>query len=261
MSDMSKGSGARKGARRQNRSSAGNGKSPGAENAAPRRDILASEVLDKAAALFSERGFAATNLQDIAERVGLSRTSIYHYFESKDVLLHELVRGVTKQATQIFDHLDDQADMAPPAKVHEAALRLVHWVADPKTHFKLVDRCEHELPAAIATVHRQAKRRVLYGMKDLIDAGVLAGEFRAVDSRVAAFAIIGMCNWTAWWFVSGGERSIDEVARGIADQAVASLRRAASTRRPTDLTTLTNAIRSELDLIDRVHGGTKSRDR
>ena len=68
-----------------------------AERSGPRRDILAAEVLDKAATLFAARGFAATSLQDVAEQVGLSRTSIYHYFDSKDALLQELVRGVTSE--------------------------------------------------------------------------------------------------------------------------------------------------------------------
>ena len=46
----------------------------------------------------------------------------------------------------------------------------------------------------------------------LIDEAVAAGEARAVDSRVTAFAIIGMCNWTAWWFVPDGELTAATVA-------------------------------------------------
>ncbi len=225
-----------------------------ADRRGPRRDILASEVLDKAATLFAARGFAATSLQDVADLVGLSRTSIYHYFDSKDALLQELVRGVTKQAAQIFDDLDRETELSPSAKVREAARRLVLWVSDPHTHFKLVDRSENELPAAIATVHRQAKRRVLAGMSKLIEAGMAAGEFRAVDARIAAFTIIGMCNWTAWWFQPTGENTAKEIADAIAAQAVASLQRPSGATGATDIKALTNAIRAELDLIDSVHG-------
>lgn len=220
----------------------------------PRRDILASEVLDKAATLFAAQGFAATSLQDIADRVGLSRTAIYYYFDSKDAVLHALVRGVTKEAGRIFEEVGAASGLSPSQKVHEAARRLVLWVIDPRTHFKLVDRSEHELPAPIAAVHRQAKRRVLAGMKGLIEAGVQAGELRAVDPGVAAFAIIGMCNWSAWWFNPDGELSAGEVAQMIADMAVASLRRPHARAAGTDVRALTSAIRAELDLIDRLHG-------
>ena len=227
----------------------------------PRRDILAGEVLDKAAALFAARGFAATSLQDIADQVGLSRTAIYYYFDSKDALLHELVRGVTKQATQIFDDLDAEPDLAPAVKLHEAARRLVLWVTNPQTHLKLIDRSEHELSTSVAGVHRQAKKRVLHGMSGLIEAGISAGEFRAVDTRIAAFAIIGMCNWVAWWFRPGGEKSANEIAVSVADQAIASLRHPSLAARPTDLVSVTNAIRAELDLIDRLHASPPKRSK
>ena len=152
------------------------------------------------------------------------------------------------------DDLDRETALSPSAKVREAARRLVLWVSDPHTHFKLVDRSEHELPSAIAAVHRQAKRRVLAGMSKLIEAGMAAGEFRAVDARIAAFAIIGMCNWTAWWFRPTGEKTAKEIADAIAEQAVASLQRPSGATGATDIKSLTKAIRAELDLIDRVHG-------
>jgi AcrR family transcriptional regulator len=231
--------------------------SASSDRSGPRRDILAGEVLDKAATLFTAKGFAATSLQDVADQVGLSRTAIYYYFDSKDALLQELVRGVTKQATQIFDDLDTAAGTSPADNVREAARRLVLWVTNPQTHFKLIDRSEHELPAATAAVHRQAKRRVLHGMSALIDAGIAAGEFRAADARIAAFAVIGMCNWVAWWFRPNGERSASEIAATVADQAVASLRRPDRQAARTDLGALTQAIRAELDLIDRMHVVTK----
>src|SRR5262249_20306120 len=97
----------------------------------PRRDILAGEVLGKAGALFAAGGFAATSLQDVADKVRLSRTAIYYYFDSKDALLQELARGVTSGAMQIFDELDAEPARPPSSKVHEAARRLVLWVTDP----------------------------------------------------------------------------------------------------------------------------------
>jgi hypothetical protein len=41
---------------------------------------------------------------------------------------------------------------------------------------------------------------------------------------VAAFSILGMCNWTAWWFMPEGRLPPGEIAKSIADLAVAGLR-------------------------------------
>ncbi len=220
------------------------------ERNGPRRDVLTTEVLDKAAALFATRGFAATSLQDIANEVGLSRTSIYYYFPSKEALLDALIRGVTQRTTSIFAELDGTPDRTHTERLAEAARQLVMWVTDPQTHFKLLDRSELELPEDLAILHRDTRRRVLSRMTRMIEDGTQNGEFRPIDARVAAFAILGMCNWTAWWFSADGELDRKEVAETIAGLAVASVRRAAGTGHPEDLKALVASIRGSLELIE-----------
>src|SRR5471030_861326 len=111
-----------------------------------RRELLAAKVLDKAAALFASQGFAATSLKDVADAVGLQRSSIYYYYPSKDALLEELIQGVTVPMVRIFRDVGAQK-LSPLATLREVVRRLVLWVADPKTHFRLMDRSEAELPA------------------------------------------------------------------------------------------------------------------
>lgn len=223
-----------------------------AERNGPRRDVLMVEVLDKAAALFASRGFAATSLQDIAREIGLSRTSIYYYFASKDALLEELVRGVTQRTAEIFADLDGVAGASHSANLAEAARRLVLWVTDPHTHFKLLDRTESELPNELAAMHRDTKRRVLRNMVELIQGGITDGEFKPVNANVAAFSILGMCNWTAWWFSPSGNLDRKKVADQVAALAVAMVQstRSGAAR---DMKSLVASIRENLDLIDLIH--------
>ena len=220
------------------------------EERGPRREVLMLEVLNKAEALFSSRGFASTSLQDIATEIGLSRTSMYYYFPSKEALLGELVRGVAERTAVIFAELGRGAEMSWAARLATAAERLVLWVTDPKTLFKLLDRNEKELPAEMAAAHRDTRRRVLAGMAEIIEAGIAAGEFRAVDARVAAFAILGMCNWTAWWYSPARKPDRDSVAEQIASLAVASVRKSEPAGVGHDVKTLAAAIRENLDLIE-----------
>jgi len=217
-----------------------------------RKDVLSSEVLDRAVGLFAQRGFAGTSLKDVADAVGLSRSAIYYYFPSKDALLEELLTGVTVSAARILDNVEKRSDLTPIEKIGAAAHDLVMWVTERRLHFIAIDRSENELPAPILARHREAKRRVLGGMMRLIDDAVAGGEARAVDSRVTAFAIIGMCNWTAWWFVPDGELTAAAVADRIADLAMHSVRRARpADAASNDIRSLTAEIRDILGLIDR----------
>jgi AcrR family transcriptional regulator len=219
-----------------------------------RRDLLAVEVLDKAAALFASKGFASTSLKDVADAVGLSRSSIYYYYPNKDALLSELIQGVTLPVANIFRDVERQGS-SPLAKIREVARRLVLWVADPHTHFRLMDRSEAELPASIAKVHTDAKRRILDEMVKLIDSAVLAGEVRPVDARVSSLAIIGMAMWTAWWVRPGHGPSLDEVANTIADNAAASLQRIEPAKAGVTVADLAREIRDNLTLIEKMAVG------
>ena len=227
--------------------------SPSAERSGPRRDVLTVEVLDKAAALFARRGFAATSLQDIAKEIGLSRTSLYYYFASKEALLEELVRGVTQRTSEIFAELSATAGASHSESVAEAVRRLVLWVTDPHTHFQLLDRTESELPDELAAVHRDTKRRVLRNMVELIQNGVTDGEFKPINASLAAFAILGMCNWTAWWFSPSGNLDRKEVAAQIADFAVAMIQPPSGAGAVRDMKSLVGSIRENLRLIELMH--------
>lgn len=232
------------------------GQAPAAEpSSSARRELLAEDVLDKAAALFAARGFAATSLKDVADAVGLSRSSIYYYFPNKEALLAELIRGVTLPIANMLREVGEQG-LPPTAAIREVVRRLVLWVADPHTHFRLMDRSEAELPPAIAKVHAAAKRQILNELIALVEAAVLAGAARAVDSRVTALSIVGMAMWTAWWFQPGHGPTLDAVAEMVADNACALLHRTAPVKDGATIVSLAGEIRANLALIEAMSGDT-----
>ena len=59
----------------------------------PRKDLVLEQLLNKAAELFLQRGYANTRMQDIAESMQMSRSSLYHYFENKEEVLLALTEG------------------------------------------------------------------------------------------------------------------------------------------------------------------------
>src|SRR5580698_4564481 len=66
-----------------------------------RKDARPAEILDAALAVFAEKGFSAARMDDIAQRAGVTKGTIYLYFESKDAVFRGLVQesiGATIQA-------------------------------------------------------------------------------------------------------------------------------------------------------------------
>jgi AcrR family transcriptional regulator len=165
-----------------------------------RKQLVSNEILERAAALFAERGFAATNLQDVADALDMSRTALYHYIGGKDELLATLVHGLTDDTAESLERLAADQSLDPLTKMTKALHGMVLARANNPARIRLLLGSEGSLKEPLATEFREARRRSLDGMSRIVEEGVRAGAFRPVESHVAAFALFGMCNWVAWWY-------------------------------------------------------------
>ncbi|CAM4334658.1 TetR/AcrR family transcriptional regulator [Kerstersia similis] len=90
------------------------------------------EVLEAAAALFAERGYAATSVRDIGERVGLLGGSLYHYIKSKEALfvnIHDMALQVAEDRIKsaMADHVD------PWKRLEAACIAMLDIQLDPES--------------------------------------------------------------------------------------------------------------------------------
>jgi AcrR family transcriptional regulator len=224
-----------------------------------RKSIVAKEVLEQAAQLFARKGFANTSLQDVAEAIGLSRPALYYYYPSKNALLAAMVEDVTVAAVKMLAEIRNNVELGPEERLRRAVESLVLWSLERPTRFKVIDRAEELLPPEISATHEAAKRQVLQAMSTLISDGISAGVLRPVDARMAALAVIGMCNWTAWWWTPKSRHSKEEVATFIGEMALAALRRVGPNRPTGDrIEDAIELLRSDLAYLELVARG-KSR--
>lgn len=180
-------------------------------------------LLEHAARLFAEKGFGGTSLKDIADAMGLTRGAIYYYFPNKEALLSTLVEELTINAAKDIDAWQAKTEGTPGERLAGLVRQRVNYVLQRGFKIRLLELAEAALPADLARRSRAAKRHILDVYTTIIREGVAEGEFRPVDERIAAFGLIGMVNWTAWWFDPSRSRSADEVARELAGMAVRSL--------------------------------------
>lgn len=228
----------------------GNGRSAGKPTV--RRELIESEIFSHASRLFAERGFAGTSLQDIADAMGITRPAIYYYVKSKDDLLAKLVTEITQGAAAEIRNIaqDDERDAA--TKVRDIARLVTLRRAEQPARFLLLVRSESELPPELARANEAAKRDTLRQLTEVIEQGVLSAEFRPVNARTAALAIIGMCNWVAWWYHPTDERANSDVADQLADLAQSMvLRRDGKTPHGFSPAAALAGVRDALDTLER----------
>lgn len=215
-----------------------------------RRELIISELLDKATELFAAKGYEATSLQDIADAVGVSRPALYHYLRSKDDLLAMLVRQMSHSLAEVLAQLRGRPDLTPIEKVRHLTALLVRERATHPGQFRILDHTEMILPEPAGAEHLAAKRRIVRELITIIEEGIQASQIRPTDARTAAFSLLGMCNWTAWWIRPQDANSIESIVEtmvSFADSMLASPTSPAGGATPRDLL---SEIRDRIDRID-----------
>lgn len=218
-----------------------------------RRDLIEGEILEQAAELFARRGFTGTSLRDVAEAMGVSRSLLYYYVKNKDELLAKMVAEITETIASAVATEAARHELPASDRLKGVARALVTHVASRPLHFRVLDRSEDDLPSPLAEAQRAAKRAVLQAVETVVTAGIADGEFRPVDPHVAALGVIGLCNWTAWWFRPGPDHPVGPVADQLAEMAVSALLRHGDLRqRLGDPADTLAALREGIDHLERL---------
>lgn len=230
-------------------------KDPSREGKGPstRKQLMENEVLDHATRLFAEKGFAGTNLQDIATSMGLKRPALYYYFKSKDELLERLIVDATLGPAQELRAIAEQTSLDATHRLHAMARNMVHWVAAHTDRFLLLVKSESELSPEGSEAFNDGRRAALDEVTAVIQEGVESGQFRQVDANIAAFGVWGICNWVAWWYRPDGRDSIETISAHLADMAVNSVKSIEhSTPEALSPQTALVALRDDLDRLERL---------
>jgi AcrR family transcriptional regulator len=188
-----------------------------------RRDLVEGQIIAEATRLFAERGFAGTNLKDIAEATGLTRPALYHYVRSKEDILAKLVTELAELPAQALQAVNAEKGLTSPERLRRMARAVALLQANGPKRFQMLIRSEADLPPELVTRYAESRRRVLKEFVGVIESGIASGAFRPVDARIAALSILGQCNWVAWWHHDGTPEENERVADEIADLAVASV--------------------------------------
>ena len=224
-----------------------------AANSNPRKLLVRDELLTKAAEVFERQGFASTRIQDVADALSLSRSALYHYFASKEEILTALVEEHVGERAASSRSLDHMQDATPTERLRAALSATIASRLTGGSRLRVLDQLTAEMPPDLRKTFDRGRRRVLESYVRLIEEGIAAGEFRPINPRTAALAILGIASWTSWWYSPGGRSTPEELTRDLVDIALNGLRGS----RPRDMSAqrrdkIIAAMRANLDELDQL---------
>jgi AcrR family transcriptional regulator len=185
-----------------------------------KRQRRREEILHAAFQTFREKGYHQTTLEDIAERLGVGKSALYHYFADKESILFACHRESLVEVGRLLEE---------SRSLDSAVQRLVFVIRE---HVRVMTETLQGSPLAIEVASLSPPRRAEIvaardryerGLREIVVDGIADGEFRPVDPKIAVFAILGAINWIARWYRPDGKVHAEELGTAFADYLVGGL--------------------------------------
>lgn len=182
----------------------------------PRKGSLAhltdrNAIVKAAAILFDRRGYVETTMQDIADRLKISKPTLYRHAKSKSEILQLIINNWIDQSDEALDRA---------ALFTDAAERIPHivrqWTENAvanAAHLKVFLSTEQDMPPKAVRRYREWSGKVYATFRDMIVEGQRAGIYRPdADPTVSAFAILGFILLLPRWLSASGRMKPADVA-------------------------------------------------
>jgi AcrR family transcriptional regulator len=172
-------------------------------------------ILHHAANVFADNGFEGASIRDLSRASGLSLSSLYYYFESKQKLLYLIQKhAFTSIVEELLQKLEGVSEPQERLKilVHN---HLGYFLSHP-AEMKVLAHEAEELEPPYSLEVAGIKRRYFGIARGIFEELRRAGGLRHVNARVAVLSLFGMMNWVYTWHKPG----VDPAAEPLADMVL-----------------------------------------
>jgi TetR/AcrR family transcriptional regulator, cholesterol catabolism regulator len=170
-----------------------------------------NRVFEVAAEVFHRKGYDNTSMSDVATAAGLTKAGLYHHVSSKESLLYTILdSGLDLTESYVIKPLEKISDpLQRLSTMIDLHLRLVLEERNLEVT-GLLHECKTLSTADRNRINRRKKEYVRTATK-LIAEVLKKYDIENVDPKLAAFALLGMLNWTYQWYNASGSKSREEI--------------------------------------------------
>ena len=185
--------------------------------------VRVGQVLETATRLFTERGYEAASIRDLAAELAIRPSSLYHHFPGKQDILFTICFGMQRDFNA--EVMPKLSSGATPEEAIRATIRQHILFSQRRNGEVLVNiRERRSLPPPLRARVNALRREYRDAVADVIEEGRRQGMFHLAQPRLAAMAILDMANGQALWFRPRDRKDLERLAAGYAQAAVVLLR-------------------------------------
>ena len=189
----------------------------------PRRTNRQTEVTEAASEIFYRKGYRAASIQDVADKVGVLKGSLYYYIDSKEDLLWRIVEDVHEQSSVILGEAL-ALEVSAIERIRIFIVRHVEWYLANVQEVSVFFREWRHLTGERFQIARERRRGYEKVIRDLFEAAQDAGDVSPeLDLHYAGRYVLAAVNAAPDWYRPTGPDSPAHIAQSYADMTIGLL--------------------------------------
>jgi TetR/AcrR family transcriptional regulator, cholesterol catabolism regulator len=169
-----------------------------------------NEIIGVALKLFAQESYHSTTLDKVAAEIGVSKATLYYYFRNKEEIIRAILNRSLDRMKQTLEI--KKTSLSTTEKLRQFFEYHVVFGADDADLAKITFEQLNILPKRSREVLKRKQREIVSFLQDLLQQGVDEGIIKVSNTKIAAFAILGMCNWTYHWYKPDGKLAPQKIS-------------------------------------------------
>ncbi len=172
------------------------------------------EILRSVGDVLRESRLSSLTMQDIADRLGITKGNLYYYFRDKQDILFQCHMRCMDISLEALASLEPNS--SPKARLRNLLVLHIGGIINDGVGSVLLTDLEY-LNTAQRTTYVSKRDEFEAGVRHLIEVGVARKELVCPDSKLASLTMLGAINWIPKWYRPAGRLKANEIAEGMAD--------------------------------------------
>jgi AcrR family transcriptional regulator len=171
-------------------------------------------ILSRSAILFAEHGFTGTSITMIADACGVSKALMYHYYNSKDAVLFDLLEDHLQNLVTVVEAAAQSAG-EPKEKLFAISAALLEAYRGADAEHQVQISSLKLLPPAQQEILKEMERKMVAIVSDAIAAAIPSVTKKRQLLKPLTMSLFGMLNWHYLWFRDGKGITREKYARMV----------------------------------------------
>ncbi len=168
-------------------------------------------ILKTATQLFARNGFDRASIASVAAECGVSKALLYHYYDSKEALLYDILRTHLEELNQALSAVDDP-DLPAEERLRLLVHQLLEVYRDADDEHRVQINAMATLPPDLAEALRGLERQLVGHFSAILAAVNPALLEERTMLKPVTMSFFGMLNWVYLWFRPDGPISREDYA-------------------------------------------------